>query len=239
MSEEHPESEWKQEVENDEKANSQGCRNEAPFGSSLPTLDQLGIRHGTDQSSKFHSYLDILAPYFTPKRFMAIRFLELGSAGGASIRVWRDFFQHGSIWGIDHNPKYAHDVSVALALETSADRVRILYGDVTDRSLWQSLTDVEFDIVLDDASHFSDSIEAALICGWDRLKPGGLWIVEDIHHIYRHDKGPHTFIDYLKAHLDYLNEFGHDECAKPRIDAPIKSLTFFKSLCIIEKALSP
>ena len=72
-------------------------------------LDKLAIKHGTDKGS--HQLGELAAKkytkpyyaYFSPLKNKDITLLEIGIKEGASIRMWRDFFINGKIYGIDIN----------------------------------------------------------------------------------------------------------------------------------------
>lgn len=49
-------------------------------------------------------FLPDYEPFFAPLVGKAIRFLELGVAGGTSLRFWRDYFENATIVGLDCDP---------------------------------------------------------------------------------------------------------------------------------------
>lgn len=68
-------------------------------------LDSLGIKYGTDKSSKCHDYLDFYEDIFESYFFglgSDVKLLEIGVRDGSSVKMWRDFFGRNSvIIGID------------------------------------------------------------------------------------------------------------------------------------------
>jgi len=61
------------------------------------TLDQLGILTGTDKSSLERDYLRHYEALFSEWRDPPINVLEVGIAGGASLRIWPQFFSKATI----------------------------------------------------------------------------------------------------------------------------------------------
>ncbi len=90
------------------------------------SLTQIANLHGTDKgttgpSSNWHAhnYTDVYEAYLERWKDKPIRLLEIGlgvtgdqweaqivhgkNTGGASIKMWHDYFQSGRIYGIDIN----------------------------------------------------------------------------------------------------------------------------------------
>ena len=70
----------------------------------LPTLDALGLKHGTDKSSSGHDYLSFFDAFFAPLRDLPVTLLEIGVYKGASLRTWEEYFPRGKIIGVDLMP---------------------------------------------------------------------------------------------------------------------------------------
>jgi hypothetical protein len=138
-----------------------------------------------------HGYTKIYERVFRPLRAQPIRLLEVGigvegpnavgstvfarNRGGASLKVWYDFFPKARIYGIDLN--------TARFLEN--DRVSTLVGDQSSReSLLASIQTIgeKVDIIIDDGSHVSRHQQLTLAALFPRLlKKGGIYIVEDLN----------------------------------------------------------
>jgi len=103
-----------------------------------------------------------------------IRLLEIGVQSGDSLLTWNDYFGHAEqITGIDC------DLS-ALDFTYRPPRVSVLIGDAyRDGSLfhhWRSC----FDIVIDDGDHALPSQIACVRHYLPAVKPGGLFVIEDV-----------------------------------------------------------
>lgn len=145
------------------------------------TLDQIGLRAGTDKASNGHNYLNFYEKFLSPLRNEPIILIEAGvggyafpDRGGESLRMWSKYFEHPDrkIVGFD-----LHDKSGVLS--TGA---LILQIDQTDEAaLQQNFGHLPIDVFIDDASHVNPySIQTFKIM-FPLLKPGGIYIWEDIH----------------------------------------------------------
>jgi SAM-dependent methyltransferase len=89
--------------------------------------------------------------------------------------LWRDYFPHGTIAGLDVEPQGG---------ERAEDRLRMYQGRQEDTALLSRIAaEVApdgFDIVIDDASHIAAPTRTSF---WHlfnhHLKPGGLFAIED------------------------------------------------------------
>jgi hypothetical protein len=150
----------------------QGTGSVTPDGPH-PSLDALGRLHGTDKASGGHNYLTAYEPFFAPLRDGEITLLEIGVKQGASLRVWRDYFPKARIIGVDIAP---------LARDHAEDRIAI---EIADQGRRPSLMDIAkrhgpFDIIIEDGSHLWQHQILAIMTLVPQLKPGGLFVSEDL-----------------------------------------------------------
>jgi hypothetical protein len=73
----------------------------------IDPLTRLAIRHGTDKWGP-HFYTPIYHELLAPLRDRPVKLLEIGvggygfrKIGGASLAMWADYFQWGTILGLD------------------------------------------------------------------------------------------------------------------------------------------
>jgi hypothetical protein len=142
------------------------------------SLHQLGIEHGTDkwdQSRSFHdeSFLHIYEHYFAPLRDQPITLLELGVKTGASLRMWKAWFPHAQIHGVDLNPDCRRHAE---------PRIHVHITSQDDRQALTTLAESVggFDIVVDDCSHINVLTLASMEILLDHVKPGGFYAIEDL-----------------------------------------------------------
>jgi SAM-dependent methyltransferase len=150
-------------------------------------LTDLADRHGSDKGSAKHRYTELYHMLFQPLRKRAVTLLEMGlQIGGPehgakadrqttdlpSIRMWLDYFPKARIHGLDVSDFswFAHD------------RFTFHRCDMDDRAALAATARAlpPLDIVLDDASHASHHQQNAFLEIFPRLRPGGLYIIEDL-----------------------------------------------------------
>jgi hypothetical protein len=130
-------------------------------------------RHPNTDKGSYHAY-DIFYPEILyDLQDKEINLLEIGVAGGVSLKLWREILPKAKIYGSDGN--YGH---LQYLPEELKDFVLLPQGDQTDPSIFANIPDM--DIIIDDASHIaSNSIQTFNILK-DKLKIGGTYIIEDV-----------------------------------------------------------
>lgn len=136
-------------------------------------LNELGLKYKTDKSTITHCYLDVYEFYFKWINNRPLVILEIGVAGGASIKMWREYFPNAQVWGIDNNPDCKHDD-------------QILIGSQIDHLFLEGVLarTGEPDIIIDDASHFGPNTIQTFKYLFPRMCKGGWYVVEDTHCFY-------------------------------------------------------
>jgi hypothetical protein len=159
---------------------------------SRPSLDEIGTKYRTDKASWCHGYLDVYERFFAPMRDEPITLLELGVQHGNSIRTWREYFSAAMIIGVDIEP-----VPAEL-------RDWVYQCDQADPKLLGALEKYGlFDIIIDDCSHISVNTIASFKLLWPLVKPGGLYIIEDLA---CHDD--HGALEFVKGLTEKWGFFG-------------------------------
>ena len=121
---------------------------------------------GTAHSYIEHYYEDAFKPY----RNKNITLLEIGIAQGQSLRMWREYFTNARIIGYD-----IRDNGV------QCPGCELVYKDATNSNSFNEINNL--DIVIDDGSHQFDHQLKSLIFLFDKLKSGGLYVIEDVQDI--------------------------------------------------------
>ena len=138
-----------------------------------------------------HDYCDEYDIFLNKYRDKKVNVLELGVFRGNSIKMWLEYFYKGNVYGVDIENR---EVGI------TDDRYKFICGDSTDEKLHKKLDDIEFDIVIDDASHMYKHQIYAFERIFPKLKSGSLYIVED--------SGDINFIEYTKRLIDDVNYNG-------------------------------
>jgi len=151
-------------------------------------LTDLADHYGSDKGSTKHRYTELYHMLFHPYRPRKINFLEMGLLIGGpehgvdkdrktedlpSIRMWLDYFPKARIHGLD--------VSDFSWFEH--ERFSFHRCDMDDRAeIAAAMDGIEggLDIVVDDASHASHHQQNAFLEIFPKLKPGGLYVIEDL-----------------------------------------------------------
>ncbi|MFC1795944.1 hypothetical protein ACFL1V_02465 [Pseudomonadota bacterium] len=144
-----------------------------------PSLEEIGIHHGTDKANEAHSFagksfLSIYEKYLKRFRKRKTNFLEIGVFGGASLRTWRDYSTRWQIFGVDINPE---------AKKHETGRIGIEIGSQTDKKflLTNFGSSTKFDVIVDDGSHVNSfTLFSFQVLFEKRLRAGGLYIIEDL-----------------------------------------------------------
>jgi hypothetical protein len=99
---------------------------------------------------------------------------------GASLRAWSDFFPNATIFGLDINTIdfFEHEkIKCVWSDQSNSEALKD-----TMESIRQSLhvKNLQIDLVIDDGSHQSDHMILSFNTLKNYLKPGGVYIIEDI-----------------------------------------------------------
>ena len=212
----------------------------------LPSLNDLAGKWGTDKRAGIHNYTKWYAGMWGGQRLEPVKLLEIGVQTGASLRMWEDFFPNGKIVGLDVDPR-------CKVLESK--RVSIIIGSQDDPAVRDQLAAVHpkgFDIIIDDGSHVSEHMEKSFDLYFPILKPGGTYVIEDLHCSYSpkfQGNTPITILDWLKARVDDVNLNGSSGVGDYEVsenyvsnlrplnpyERDIESLTFVRSMALITK----
>lgn len=162
------------------------------------SLTELANRYGSDKGTigpdsqwPVHNYTDVYEAFIGHLRDQPVNLLEIGlgidgdkwrayiaigrnEGGGGSMKMWRDYFHCGRIFGVDINPASFLD----------SDRVKtyvVDQGNASDLARFQGeLGDIQFDVIVDDGSHRPDHQQITLGSLFSMVKPGGMYFVEDL-----------------------------------------------------------
>jgi len=124
-----------------------------------------------------HDYIDgYYSDVFTPVKDKEINLLEIGIFKGQSLRLFKEWFTNGKIFGVDDGG-YVDSNSFKI------EGVSLFWGDGYNNDMLSLFKDNYFDFIIDDGPHTLESQIWALIHWSKKLKPGGKLIIEDIQSI--------------------------------------------------------
>ena len=216
-------------------------------GAGTRDLAQLFYNHRDYVSDKWEQYIGIYEAELAPHLSIGepLHLLEIGVQNGGSLEIWSKYLPRSScIYGIDIDPKCA-------SLRPPAN-VEIFIGDASDaETLDNRFGTSSFDIIVDDGSHRSDHVIASFENCFRRLRPGGLYFVEDLHCSYFASLGgglraKHSSVEYFKRladalHADHFEEadlgaLAADELARLRAFCrDLARITFYDSMVVIAR----
>jgi cephalosporin hydroxylase len=198
-------------------------------------LHRYFLNNSHKRLHKWLHYFDIYERHFERFRGTAPVMLEIGVYGGGSLAMWKDYLGEGAqIVGIDIDPACkAHE----------GPGIEIFIGSQDDPALIATITEKypAFDIILDDGSHEMRHMIASFNLLYGKVKPLGVYMVEDTHTCYWPEyggglKAEASFMEFMKNKLDELNA-AHSRDALPITDftRTTDSVTSYDSIVVFEK----
>ena len=103
------------------------------------------------------------------------KFLEIGIDKTESLKLWKGYFGNVNLHGIDIDEKEFNDTEVTLhKIDQSPLELDKFVANVG----------IKFDVILDDGSHVPEHQILTINKLWNLVKPGGIYIIEDIETSY-------------------------------------------------------
>jgi len=140
-------------------------------GGVMRTLEQVFEKYsstdGGGDKGSLHSYIEVYAREMTKTRDADL--LEVGVWEGHSLAMWQEYLRGSRVVGVDVDvSRCKFDVDARLCDGTNAESLRLTLGDA------------KFDYIIDDGSHRVEHQVKSFRLLWDRVKPGGVYFIEDI-----------------------------------------------------------
>ena len=145
------------------------------------TLQEIGLKHNTDKAT-YHKFCDFYERELQGKEITSI--LEIGVKDGASLRMWKEFYPHAEVIGVDiTRPLKIKGCTVIRADGTKP--IEQLKGKI-------------FDLIIDDGSHLvSHQIVSFLLY---KNSFNVAYIVEDLHTSFLQE-----YIDQTMTAYEWFN----------------------------------
>lgn len=156
----------------------------------------------TDKNT-WHSYLPVYNKLLHTIKNIAKNVLEVGigdwsEKNGGSLLIWRKYFTNAKIYGIDILPidrvldELVEDKKVKLFCETDAYKNKFIN---------ENLSNVKFDLLLDDGPHSLESQENFVELYSPLLSEKGILIVEDVQDMKWIEKLKNKTPEHLKKYI--------------------------------------
>lgn len=211
-----------------------------------PSLSSLAVTNGTDKWG-YHWYTTHYERFFEAVRNDRIRILEIGVGGtggakdgGGSLRMWKQYFPRGLVFGIDVLDK----------TPIEEQRIRTFQGDQADEQFLAKVIEEigEPDIIVDDGCHFSGHVVKSFRCLFPVLRDGGIYVVEDTQTSYWPAFGgsedvnsQETSMGFMKTLIDglhYEERLDDDERNPSYSDRYITDIHFYHNMVFVHKGLN-
>jgi hypothetical protein len=204
----------------------------------------LATYYGTDKWNH-HWYAGIYDDHFRRLRDRRLNVLEIGIGGydhpdngGASLRMWKAYFRHSQIHGVDiYNKKSLEE-----------QRITTWQGSQVDMAFMSSVFAAigRVDILIDDGSHINAHVIETFKHCLPLLAPGGIYAIEDVHTSYLPEYGGHdrvtddatTIMGYFKRLTDAVNyrELPQAPDASSELFPLIRAMHFYRNLILVERS---
>jgi len=146
------------------------------------SLTQLNERHKSDKGMAGrhpgdhpHSYIEnYYEKTFATLKSSTKNILEVGVSKGDSMKLWYDYFQNATVYGVDKFPKWDDKDK-----QKYIDRCKIIIGNSVQEQTYVDISN-QLDIIIDDGSHKIHHQLQTFKLLFPKLKTNGLYIIEDI-----------------------------------------------------------
>eukprot|EP00928_Gymnodinium_smaydae_P030585 TRINITY_DN22704_c0_g1_i1.p1 TRINITY_DN22704_c0_g1~~TRINITY_DN22704_c0_g1_i1.p1 ORF type:complete len:218 (-),score=25.70 TRINITY_DN22704_c0_g1_i1:720-1373(-) len=212
---------------------------------------------GGDKASGWHDYLGTYERMLLHLPLSA-NVLELGVRAGCSLAMWSEYFPFGTIVGVDRGLTKFEGLYPTLKRNGaySHNNVHTILANATDPALLRELAARGFanhfaDVIVDDANHWAhDQLRRFEMLFPEVLRPGGVYIIEDVHIQAEHERDGRSVREYMVA-LSEKSYLTNSEIlvGRHQIEAvrslrrdwrhQVESVTLLRDVVIITKAPLP
>lgn len=157
----------------------------------MKRLTEIGLKHNTDKAYE-HSFTEVYDDFF--KNYTDPRILEIGTYNGGSVLTYNEYFNYQcEILGVDNGSQ--------LGFLSNHPNITIKIADQDRPQEIVDVADGQWDIILDDGSHFVEHQINCFHALISKVKPGGIYIIEDLHsnlHPHYNPNNVQTCIEFLQ-----------------------------------------
>jgi len=220
-------------------------RRPSPDSGVRPGLTELAVKYGTDKWGR-HRYTPHYEFHLSHLKDESFTLLEIGiggyqrkQAGGASLRMWKEYFGHAQILGLDIEDKSF----------VNEDRIRAYQGSQVDTTLLRNIVRdaTNLRVVIDDGSHRNEHVLQTFAELFPMLPDDVIYIIEDTETSYREEYGGSrdlaargTTMNMVKGLLDGLNyvEYTGPGYQPSYTERHVVGVHAYHNLVVIEKGLN-
>lgn len=125
---------------------------------------------GEGDKGTAHSYINHYEIMFKSIRQNYLNILEIGVASGKSVKMWKEYFFNSHIYGVDIEDR----------THLNEQNLTIFHADATSENFKNLINDINFDIVIDDGSHYLEQQIKSFRIIEPRLNSKAIYVIEDI-----------------------------------------------------------
>ena len=185
---------------------------------------------------KWEHYFDVYDRHFSRFRNKEVVIVEIGVSQGGSLQMWKNYFGNkAKIYGVDIDPQ---------CKQLEEENIEIFIGSQADRNFLRTIKNSipAIDILIDDGGHTMQQQIVTYEELFDKVKPDGVYLCEDLHTSYWLEYGGGhkrrgTFIEYSKNFIDAINAFHSEQNSLPvtEFTRSVLSLHYYDSILVVEK----
>lgn len=143
-------------------------------------VEDLMYKYKSDKSRDDHGYTKLYNLIFSPIRLTVRNVTEVGIAAGQSLQAWYRYFPQAEIHGFDVNRPHE---KVQANMDRLKPRVHTHIVNILGDGV--SLEELGFlpesmDVIIEDGPHSRGTQEDFLVKLFPLLRPGGIYIIEDV-----------------------------------------------------------
>lgn len=204
----------------------------------MKSLRDIGVEMG-DCQKLGQDYLEVYEKYFATIRDAEFNMLEIGVFRGRSLYLWEQYFSKANLVGLDIDPACA---------QYMGGRKKVYIGSQDNETVLKriAIENNPLSVIIDDGSHQWDHQKKTFEIAFPLLRPGGLYVIEDLHTSYVNktwNVGDITGVNYTKTLVDdvMLHGKSFEGFAQARGMALnenekwIEYIHYYRSICFIKK----
>ena len=134
------------------------------------------IKESNSDKISHHGYHRFYPWFLSHLRGQNVNFLEIGIDKTESLKLWKGYFGNVNLHGLDIDDKEFNDTEVTLH--------KIDQSSASELDKFVATVGISFDVILDDGSHVPEHQILTINKLWNLIKPGGIYIIEDIETSY-------------------------------------------------------
>ncbi|CAI4212798.1 unnamed protein product [Parascedosporium putredinis] len=202
------------------------------------TWHEIALAAGTDKVTT-HEYQYMYEKYLPSIRGRHVKMLEIGLGcnmnygPGKSYSTWLEYFPDIELFYIEY------DAACAEKWAHKTEQAHVFTGDQANATMLEEFiakAGMDFDLIIDDGGHRMDQQIVSLQHLWKAVKPGGMYILEDLQTSYWKNYGgdSSTTDQSIKTAMKFIYELIDDRMSgtnKHEISETMRSIDCMKEVC--------